>query len=88
MKVASTSDNALALADARSQGGDDVGSFGDLFSQMSAQPSGGSAQGARGKMHSQAQDSVKNTDKKERRISEIRVFFDDGTYEIYQTFKS
>ena len=88
MKVSSTSDNTLARADARLQGVDDAGGFGDLFSQMSAQPSGPSSQGARSKMHSQAQEQVKNVDKKERRISEIRVFFDDGTYEIYQTFKS
>ena len=33
-------------------------------------------------------DAMKNFDKKERKISEIRVFFDDGTYEVYQTFKS
>lgn len=88
MKVSSTSDNALARADARLQGGDDAGGFGDLFSQMSAQPSGASSQGARSKMNSLVQEQVKNVDKKERRISEIRVFFDDGTYEIYQTFKS
>lgn len=25
--------------------------------------------------------------KKERKISEIRVFFDDGTYEVYNTFQ-
>lgn len=31
---------------------------------------------------------VKNVDKSERKISEIRVFFDDGTYEVYLTFKS
>lgn len=88
MKSAPTSNNALAHADARTQEGDDAGGFGDLFSQVSSQPSSGSSQGVRNKVHGQVQEQVKNIDKKERRISEIRVFFDDGTYEIYQTFKS
>ena len=88
MKVSSTSNNALARSGARTQDGDDAGSLGDLFSQMPAQPSGAFSQNSRNKLHDQSQELAKNIDKKERRISEIRVFFDDGTYEIYQTFKS
>lgn len=56
-------------------------------------PSFASSQGApsqtpKGRRGEVVDNLVKNVDKSERKISEIRVFFDDGTYEVYQTFKS
>lgn len=53
-----------------------------------APSSGSAAQGAKGRRGDAVETFVKNADKSERKISEIRVFFDDGTYEVYLTFKS
>ena len=57
-------------------------------SSSSAPSSGAAAQGQKGRRGDAVYEFVKNNDKSERKISEIRVFFDDGTYEVYLTFKS
>ena len=57
-------------------------------SPSAAPSSGAAAQGAKGRRGDAVYEFVKNVDKSERKISEIRVFFDDGTYEVYLTFKS
>lgn len=55
----------------------------------SAAPSSASAaQGPKQRRGDVVDTLVKNADKTERKISEIRVFFDDGTYEVYLSFKS
>jgi DNA-binding XRE family transcriptional regulator len=55
----------------------------------SSSPSAGAAsQTQKGRRGDAVDALVKNVDKSERKISEIRVFFDDGTYEVYLTFKS
>ena len=69
--------------------------LGDLFASPSpaapaapAPVAGGGSPALKGRRGEAVEPVVKNTDKSERRISEIRVFFDDGTYEVYLTFKS
>ena len=57
-------------------------------SSSSAPSSGTAVQGQKGRRGDGADAFVKYVDKSERKISEIRVFFDDGTYEVYLTFKS
>ena len=57
-------------------------------SSSSAPSSGTAVQGQKGRRGDAADAFVKYVDKSERKISEIRVFFDDGTYEVYLTFKS
>ena len=57
-------------------------------SSSPAPSSGAAVQDQKGRRGDTVEAFVKNADKSERKISEIRVFFDDGTYEVYLTFKS
>lgn len=59
-----------------------------VVASSAAPSSGAAAQTVKGRRGDTVEDFVKNVDKSERKISEIRVFFDDGTYEVYLTFKS
>ena len=63
-------------------------SSGPAPSSSPAPSSGAAVQGQKGRRGDTVEAFVKNADKSERKISEIRVFFDDGTYEVYLTFKS